>query len=203
MDPRDEQWKRIQEQAGAASGPLPKDAKNITMYSNGFTVNDGPFRPFSDPLNQKFVNELATGACPAELKGEGDGPVHVALNDKRTEEYKEPPPPPYVMFSGEGNSLGGGGSASSATVQADAGCIQVDDDKPKTKIQIRFHDGSRKAQEFNQEHTVGNLRAFCMQCIGGQPVAIMGGFPPKEIAEDGATLKDAGLLNSAVTVKPR
>ena len=28
---------------------------------------------------------------------------------------------------------------------------QVDDSKPKTKIQIRFHDGSRKAQEFNEE----------------------------------------------------
>ena len=76
---------------------------------------------------------------------------------------------------------------------------KVDVSKAKTKIQIRFHDGTRKAQEFNedrgfrsvarpsvaiigihtfhafwfgltflQDHTVGDLRAFCAQCVGGQ-----------------------------------
>ncbi|CAE7229236.1 PUX4 [Symbiodinium necroappetens] len=55
----------------------------------------------------------------------------------------------------------------------------VDATKPKTKIQIRFHDGTRKAQEFNEDHTVGDLRGFCAQCVGGQAMTIMGGFPPK------------------------
>ncbi|CAK9004598.1 unnamed protein product, partial [Durusdinium trenchii] len=79
---------------------------------------------------------------------------------------------------------------------------EVDASKAKTKIQIRFHDGTRKAQEFNEDHTVGDLRAFCAQCVGGEAMTIMGGFPPKPITDDSLTLKDAGLLNAAVTVKP-
>merc|ERR1712113_1083133 len=99
--------------------------------------------------------------------------------------------------------MGGGSSASaSVAVSADAGTITVDDSKPKTKLQIRFHDGQKKAQEFNQDHTVGALRSFCSQCLGGQPVTIMGGFPPKPLTDDSLTLKAADLLGAAVTAKP-
>lgn len=198
-----DQWKRMQQLASSgSSGPLPTDHRRVTVYRNGFAVDDGPFRPLSDPLNKKFMDEMAAGRCPAELQAESPEPVHVAVHDKRGEDFKEPPPPSYVKFSGEGNTLGGSSSSASATVQADAGSITVEDSKPKTKIQIRFHDGSRKAQEFNEDHTVGDLRSFCVQCVGGQAMTIMGGFPPKPLTDDKLTLKEAGLLNAAVTVKP-
>ena len=145
-------FQRMQQLAsgGGASGPLPDDHRVVTVYRNGFTVGDGPFRPLSDPLNKKFMDEMAAGRCPAELQGpEGSEPVHVAVHDKRGEEYKEPPAPSYVKFSGEGNTLGGS-SSSTAAVEADKGTMAVDDAKPKTKLQIRFHDGTRKAQEFNE-----------------------------------------------------
>uniref|UniRef100_A0A6U6UM77 SEP domain-containing protein n=1 Tax=Zooxanthella nutricula TaxID=1333877 RepID=A0A6U6UM77_9DINO len=197
-----DQWEQMQQLASSSSGPLPSDHVRVTVYRNGFVVGDGPFRPISDPLNKKFMDEMAQGRCPSELQASGDQPVHVALTDKRGEDFKEPPPPAYVKFSGEGNSLGGTGSASSAAVQSDAGSVAVDAAKPKTKIQIRFHDGSRKAQEFNEDHTVGDLRAFCSQCVGGQAMTIMGGFPPKPITDDAQTLKAAGLCGSAVTARP-
>lgn len=202
----DDRWKRMQELAssGAASGPLPDNHVKVTVYRNGFVINDGPFRPTSDPLNKKFMDEVSQGRCPAELQGDSQEPVHVELSDKHTEDYKEPPPPAYTAFSGAGNSLGGSSSAAAAAapVQADAGSVAVDDSKPKTKIQIRFHDGSRKAQEFNEDHTVGELRRFVQQCVGGQAMTIMGGFPPKPLTDDSATIKAAGLMGAAITARP-
>jgi UBX domain-containing protein 1 len=206
QNPGDEdQWKKMQEMAmaGGSAGPLPSDHVVVTVYRNGFTVGDGPFRPLSDPLNKKFMDEMAQGRAPAELQAGRSEQVHVAVHDKRGEDYKEPPAPAYVKFSGEGNSLGGSSSSAAApAVEASQGTIQVDDSKPKTKVQIRFHDGQKKAQEFNQDHTVGDLRAFCQQCVGGQAMAIKGGFPPKPITDDSLTLKDAGLCGAAVNVMP-
>eukprot|EP00438_Fugacium_kawagutii_P006900 Skav221024 [mRNA] locus=scaffold576:72340:73425:- [translate_table: standard] len=76
-------------------------------------------------------DEMAAGRCPAELqarlKGSGDcsdEPVHVAVQDKRGEDYKEPPAPAYVKFSGEGNTLGGS-SSSTAAVEADKASMAV------------------------------------------------------------------------------
>mmetsp|Transcript_38457 Transcript_38457/g.105955 ORF Transcript_38457/g.105955 Transcript_38457/m.105955 type:complete len:178 (+) Transcript_38457:65-598(+) len=115
-------------------------------------------------------------------------------------------PAQSATFAGQGMTLGGGsssGTSAAAPVQAQAGSIEVDASKPKTRVQIRFHDGQRRAQEFNEGHTVGDLRTFCSQCVGGQPMVIMGGFPPKEVSDDALTLKDAGLCSAAITVKPK
>mmetsp|Transcript_72407 Transcript_72407/g.151108 ORF Transcript_72407/g.151108 Transcript_72407/m.151108 type:complete len:240 (+) Transcript_72407:100-819(+) len=200
----DDAWKKMQRQAASSSGPLPSNHVTVTIYRNGFVVGDGPFRPLSDPLNKKFMDEMAQGRSPAELQqAGGTEDTHVALVDKHTEDFQEPPAPAYVKFSGEGNSLGGSSSAAAAApVQADAGSISIDDSKPKTKIQIRFHDGSRKAQEFNEDHTVGDLRSFVQQCVGGQAMTIMGGFPPKPLTDDSATIKAAGLMGAAITARP-
>jgi UBX domain-containing protein 1 len=206
QNPGDEDaFKKMQQLAstGAGSaGPLPANHVVVTVYRDGFTVGDGPFRPLSDPLNKKFMDDMASGRSPEELQGSSEEPVHVAVQDKRGEDYKGPPAPARVNFSGEGNTLGGSSSSAAPTVEAGQGSVQVDESKPKTKIQIRFHDGQKKAQEFNQEQTVGDLRRFCEQCVGGQAMAIKGGFPPKPITDNSMTLKDAGLCGAAVTVMP-
>uniref|UniRef100_A0A7S3TU47 NSFL1 cofactor p47 n=1 Tax=Strombidinopsis acuminata TaxID=141414 RepID=A0A7S3TU47_9SPIT len=193
--------------SNSAAGPLPDNHQAVTLYRNGFTVGDGPFRPLSDPLNKKFVDEMASGRCPAELQEGRSDAVHVAVHDKRGEDYKEataPAAPAYVAFSGEGQTLSSGSSSAvaAAPVQADQASITVDPSKPKAKVQIRFHDGQKKAQEFNEDHTVGDLRNFCQAAVGDQAMTIMGGFPPKPITDDSLTLKDAGLLGSAVTARP-
>merc|ERR1719409_2118342 len=83
----DDLWKKMQENA-SSSGPAP-DAYQITLWRDGFTINDGPLRPLSDPLNKKFVDEIQRGQCPDELKGAATGDVPVSVHDKRSEEYKE------------------------------------------------------------------------------------------------------------------
>eukprot|EP00930_Biecheleria_cincta_P084383 TRINITY_DN73869_c0_g1_i1.p1 TRINITY_DN73869_c0_g1~~TRINITY_DN73869_c0_g1_i1.p1 ORF type:complete len:207 (-),score=43.99 TRINITY_DN73869_c0_g1_i1:123-743(-) len=191
----------------AGSGPAP-DAPQLclTIYKDGFTIADGLFRPITDPTNKKFMDDIVAGRVPAEL---GSADRDIAINDKRGEEYKEPGHGPKKNKPtdwnslGAGNSLGGSSSSAAAVaVSADSGSIAVDESKPKTKIQIRFHDGQKKAQEFNHEHTVGDLRKFCSQCIGGSAVTVMGGFPPKPLTDDSQTLKAADLLGAAVTTRP-
>mmetsp|Transcript_96838 Transcript_96838/g.172322 ORF Transcript_96838/g.172322 Transcript_96838/m.172322 type:complete len:209 (+) Transcript_96838:44-670(+) len=197
----------MKHQVGPGSGPAPEGAQlNLNIYKNGFTVGDGPFRPTSDPVNKKFMDDVIAGRVPAEL---GSADRDIAINDKRGEDYKEPggginkkPQTTDWASLGAGNSLGGSSSAAAVTVSADSGSVAVDDSKPKTKIQIRFHDGQKKAQEFNHEHTVGDLRNFCSQCLGGSAVTVMGGFPPKPLTDDSQTLKAADLLGAAVTTRP-
>lgn len=196
----EEMWKRMQENAAtSASAPAP-GAYNITMWKDGFTINDGPLRPTSDPLNKKFVDDIAAGQCPEELRAGQTEDVPVSVHDKRGEEYKEPSGPVGVAIGGRAapaapakidNPVSAGGDAT----------VAVDDAKPKTKIQIRFHDGSKKAQEFNEEQTVGDLRNFCKQ-VTGQAMTIKGGFPPKPLTDDSQSLKAAGLCGAAVTVMP-
>mmetsp|Transcript_62201 Transcript_62201/g.133746 ORF Transcript_62201/g.133746 Transcript_62201/m.133746 type:complete len:366 (-) Transcript_62201:64-1161(-) len=77
--------------------------------------------------------------------------------------------------------------------------LVVDDSKPKTKIQLQFPDGSKKAEEFNLDHTVGDLRAVCKKTVG-QEVKVKGGFPPKDLTDDTQTLEAAGLKGARVTI---
>ena len=86
------------------------DSTEITLYANGFIVDDGPLRPLDDPENGKFLEELLSGRVPKELAqkrqpGAG-GPMNVKLADKRGETFTPPPAPAYVAFS-SGQTLGG------------------------------------------------------------------------------------------------
>lgn len=41
--------------------------RKITLYKNGFTVDDGPLRDLESPENRKFVQALVSGFIPAEV----------------------------------------------------------------------------------------------------------------------------------------
>ena len=81
----------------------------ITLYSNGFQVDEGPFRPYEAEENKVFMKELNEGYVPKEIqdKYKGKGGVSVTLNDQRKKEYRPPTPPKYVAFSGSGATTGG------------------------------------------------------------------------------------------------
>mmetsp|Transcript_107123 Transcript_107123/g.190330 ORF Transcript_107123/g.190330 Transcript_107123/m.190330 type:complete len:327 (+) Transcript_107123:66-1046(+) len=114
--------------------------------------------------------------------------------------------PVIIKFGGGGHTLGGGAPASVGYAEAGAKISEgsakelvIDDSKPKTKVQLQFPDGSKKAEEFNVDHTVGDLRAVCWQAVG-QAVKVKGGFPPKDLDDDSQTLEAAGLKGARVTV---
>lgn len=86
-----------------------------------------------------------------------------------------------------------------AVVQAAAKEVVVDASKPKTKIQLVLPDGSKKAEEFNCDHNVGDLKAVCIKLLG-QAVKVKGGFPPKDLEDDTQTLEAAGLKGAQVRI---
>ena len=87
--------------------------RTITMYRDGFVVDDGPYRRLDDPANKEFLRSLAKGQTPAELRdnagangsasANGNTNLTVGLIDKRQEDYVEQ----FRSFSGAGQSLGG------------------------------------------------------------------------------------------------
>ena len=87
-------------------GGAPKTELRITLYSNGFTIDKGDFRPYDDPVNQQFMKELNEGYVPKEIQDKYKGGVSVGLEDKRQEAFRPPTPPKYVAYSGAGTSMG-------------------------------------------------------------------------------------------------
>ncbi len=74
----------------------------ITLYRNGFMLSDDQvFRPYEDPKNKKFLEELHEGDVPREIRGKYPKGIDVGLIDKKEEDYKEPPKP-VQMFGGQG-----------------------------------------------------------------------------------------------------
>ena len=65
----------------------------ITLYNNGFIVDEGEFRDYSDEGNKKFMEDMKAGYVPEEIRKKYNRQVGVALEDRRKEDFKKPPPP--------------------------------------------------------------------------------------------------------------
>jgi len=40
----------------------------MTFYANGMMLFSGPFRPYTDPLTQQFIQDITDGYFPSELQ---------------------------------------------------------------------------------------------------------------------------------------
>mmetsp|Transcript_26193 Transcript_26193/g.38734 ORF Transcript_26193/g.38734 Transcript_26193/m.38734 type:complete len:234 (+) Transcript_26193:182-883(+) len=180
------------EQGGSEERPR----RTITMYRDGFVVDDGPYRRLDDPNNADFLRSLAMGRTPTELMEQGEN-VTVGLIDKRKDDYVEQ----FSSFSGEGNSLG------TATVSED-GIINpaslpspptaLDESQPTTSIQVRLLNGQRRVIKINTSAQVQDLAAH----IGGEDsFRLVSGFPPKPITDLTQSIEDAGLKGAQVLQK--
>jgi UBX domain-containing protein 1 len=175
----------------------------LTLYSNGFTVNDGPFRNYTDPQNQAFMSQINQNRVPQELLAMTQGkPVAVQLQDKRQEEYKAPPPPSYVAFSGHGMAVERTASQPLGTVNMNAPDPPVETQLPTTNVQIRFHNGQRKNIIVNLGSPVMILHEYVNFAA---PVSgsfqLVSGFPPKPLENMWESIEEAGIAGSAVIQK--
>jgi len=200
-DPRAAILGRAQ-QAGADDGDS-TSRRTITMYRDGFTVDDGPYRRLDDPANAEFLRSLAMGRTPRELVDEGtDGNVTVGLVDKRNQEYVET----FRSFSGAGSALG------STTAPPTNGVIDPSQPPPTapaaadgatTSVQVRLISGKRLVLKVPVTGTVLHLvnEIISSGDAGSDPFLLMGGFPPRQITDWNATIKESGLAGAAVTQK--
>ena len=185
--------------SGAGSG----NGRTITLYSNGFQVDDGPLREPNTPENRKFLEELLKGNVPSELRSaSGPGGLEIKLADKRGETYT---PPAYVAFSG-GAALGTSAPSSDDAVFADDGtpAPALNEAEPSTTVQVKTSDGKKLRLKLNTSITVLQLAAAIRaQQAGAGPArfTLSAGFPPKDLTDPSTSLKDAGLTGAAIVQK--
>jgi len=181
----------------------------VTMWQNGFQVNDGPFRSNDDEESKKFIADLERGLVPAEIRNEMKNRRAVtafSLVDKRDTDYVPPPPPAYVAFS-SGTALGASNSNSAFIITPEIIASNnvapvVIDSEPNTTLQFRTIDGRRLRIRLNNNATIMDLIAAAnAQGVGNDSYILSAGFPPKDITDPNQTLKQADLIGAAVLQK--
>lgn len=201
----------LAEPGGAADDDGGQVRRTITMYRDGFVVDDGPYRRLDDPANAGFLRALAMGQTPPELAHDaGPGGITVGLIDKRKDEYVET----FRSFSGAGATLGGGGNAASGSGAAVRGgtvdpaslpeVVPVDAGRPVTSIAVRLPNGGRRVVRVNLDMTVLQLAAHVRAELPGglaAPFRIVSGFPPKPVEDYTATVEAAGLKGAQVQIQ--
>lgn len=188
----------LAERASGNEGEEERPRRTITMYRNGFQVDDGPYRRLDDPANADFLRSLASGRTPRELLEEGD--VTVGLIDKRSEDYVEQ----FSSFSGEGTSLGSAAAASTDGVMDPSSLPEpppLDESSPTTSIQVRMMNGQRRVIKINTSATVLQLASH-LSNDSAHPFVLVSGFPPKPITNVSQTLEECGLKGAQVMQKP-
>lgn len=198
-------FSRAQQADGApsvADKEVPK--RVITMYANGFVIDDGPFRSLTDPANEPFLRDVSRGVVPRELEdsAQESGSFHLELVDRRRDQYV---PPAYVAFSGGGQTLGTTPTDEEKTQKTEEvkeEKPEVNGDEPTTTLQVRLPGGRRIVVTLNLTHTVGHVHAYVQSQTNEQrSFVLMAGFPPKTLSDSSATIKDANLAGASLTQK--
>jgi len=204
---------KLAEEGGAAKDYKEGDGDEIsikvTLYENGFIVEDGPFRDYEAPANKEFMTSLKASKIPKEImdKHNPGGRKRVligfALSDKRSERSEPPPPPKYTAFSGSGVSMGGAPAQVEEkpvviNVAEAGGKPKLDPSKPTTEIRFRFHNGQQATLEVNLSATVAQLRAYVDSVAPVANYNLVTGFPPKPLTDNSKTVEAAGLTKASI-----
>jgi len=184
------------------------------LWSEGFTVDGGQLRSYRDPANAPFLDAVKRGEVPRELQEKLQGKeCSLSIIDKHHEDYA-PPKNAVRAFTGKGQMLGSpapvvssNGPASVSdrqTTESEArNNITLAPGEPVTTIQFRLVDGSRLSAQFNHNHTVEDLYAFINaarpEYTGANYILTL--FPNIQLTEKASSLKQANILNSALTQK--
>ncbi|KAF9555715.1 SEP-domain-containing protein [Agrocybe pediades] len=196
--------------------------RHLTIWRNGFQVEDGELMRFDDPAQAQILAEINAGQAPLSVLNVRQGQhVELRLTKRLDEDYV--PPKGAKIFSGSGNRLGAvvpevasgshsaampGGfpsTSSPASPPAEKAQIntkfEVDQSQPTTSIQIRLADGTRIVARMNLTHTVGDIRNFINASRPEnltRPYTIGTTFPNRTLEDDTATIQAAGLVNSVI-----
>mmetsp|Transcript_14607 Transcript_14607/g.16786 ORF Transcript_14607/g.16786 Transcript_14607/m.16786 type:complete len:248 (+) Transcript_14607:22-765(+) len=186
-----------------AKGNAGKPVTNlkITLFKNGYMIDDKDFFDYNTPEGKAFMTELNQGRVPQSLANKYPDGLDVGLEDRRSENYEKPPPPKYVEFSGSGTAL------SKTTAKAISGSNpeladkpKIDPSKPTTTVRIKFHDGKTVNLEVNMDTKVFVLFDYVLSAapVDGD-FKLIAGFPPKPITAVDKTIEEAELEGSTIT----
>ncbi|KAL8172948.1 UNVERIFIED_CONTAM: UBX domain-containing protein 2A [Gekko kuhli] len=187
---------------------LPKADTTIKLWKNGFTVNDGELRSYTDAANQRFLESIKKGELPLELQKIFDKEeVDVKVHDKKNEVYMLKKPV-FHAFTGQGYRLG---SATPRIIsKAKKGVEETEKRRPMvvlnmsepiTSVQIWLADGTRIVQKFNVTHRISHIRDFIINYPGAHgrcPFTLTTSLPFLELLDESLTLEEANLKNAVV-----
>nr|CAD7461750.1 unnamed protein product [Timema tahoe] len=78
----------------------------LKLWKEGFSINNGPLKRYSDPENRGFLDSVRRGEIPTELVRESHGSeVHLNMEDHRHEDFVTPKNK-LNAFGGKGHVLG-------------------------------------------------------------------------------------------------
>lgn len=211
----------IPDPAAAHPAPPPRVRRELHLWRDGFSIDDGRLYRYDDPDNGRTLEMINTGHAPLHILNVQHGQeVDVEVHTHKDEDYK-PPKKKYVPFSGSGTRLGSPTAVASAATSSTAASttttaaatstttrqptVDVDSSLPTVTLQIRLGDGTRLQSRFNTSHTVADVYDFVTRSNAesqGRNYALMTTFPSKELTDKSLVLGDmAELKRGGVVVQ--
>jgi UBX domain-containing protein 1 len=93
----------LSQPAQGRSGPV---RRLLTLWRNGFTIDNGALYAFNDPESVEILREIRMGRVPRHVAGAEVGEdVEMKVEKRETEDWT-PPKTPKRTFMGHGNRLG-------------------------------------------------------------------------------------------------
>ncbi|KAM9353454.1 UBX domain-containing protein 11 [Symphorus nematophorus] len=93
-----------------------KDPIQLSLYSNGIVMFDGPFRSYQEDSTQRCMQDLMDGYFPSELQERFPDGVPFEVHDRRDEEFIFRLP--WNKFPGEGQAVRGEKDESSNAISS-------------------------------------------------------------------------------------
>ena len=106
-NPEDDDWlKKMKKHDDKEKYGKTKNKIKLTVYKNGFIIDDGEFRKKDEPQNKKFMEEVEKGYIPNELVKKGITDLGIEMDDQRDKDYEPPKEEKkFNAFTGAGQSL--------------------------------------------------------------------------------------------------
>ncbi|KAF2705789.1 SEP-domain-containing protein [Pleomassaria siparia CBS 279.74] len=197
--------------AAATPTAPPRAHRELHLWRDGFSVDDGPLFRYDDPANADTLEMINNGHAPLNiLNVERGQEVDVEVHAHKDQDYVQPKKK-WVPFGGSGQRLGSPtpgatstpvlapatrsntSAASTSTAPAAQASVDIDGSIPTITLQIRLGDGTRLTSRFNTTHTVGDVYGFvgaASPASGQREYALMTTFPSKELSDKSQVLGD-------------
>ena len=175
-----------------------KNKLKLSLYKNGFIMDNGEFRNKNEPANKKFMEEIEKGYIPNELVKKGITDLGIEMDDHRDENYEPPKEEKkFQAFTGLGKSIS---SVNTEGLHVNKNASSnVDRSKPTCKVNIRLFNGEVVSEDFNLSQTLQDVINFVRKKSGSNNFALLDGFPPRPLTDYYKTIQELHLEGSLLT----
>ena len=177
-----------------------KNKLKLSLYKNGFIMDNGEFRNKNEPANKKFMEEIEKGYIPNELVKKGITDLGIEMDDHRDEKYEPPKEEKkFQAFTGLGKSIS---SVNTEGLHVNKNATSnVDRSKPTCKVNIRLFNGEVASEDFNLNQTLQDVINFVKKKSGSNNFSLLDGFPPRPLTAYNKTIQELDLEGSLLTQK--